>query len=155
MTTIYLSDPTTHTTSLVSTTNPLPITMSTGIAGEDLTNDVMKTFHPGIPSLAADLHAPADNTSAVVTYAAAAGVKHYLHDVFWSYDSTLTAVGTLTITDDTVAVFGPLSITQPGPGFLHFDPPIVASVANKAMVVTLTTGGATVQCALSCRHEAK
>jgi len=109
----------------------------------------------GIPSVAADNHAPADNTSAVVTYSATAGVKHYLHDVFWSYDSTLTAVGTLAITDDGTTVFGPLSITQPGPGFLHFDPPLVSTLVNKAMVVTLTTGGATVQGVLACRHEAK
>lgn len=108
-----------------------------------------------IPSVAADNHAPVDNTSAVVTYGASAGVKHYLYDVFWSYDVTLTAVGTLAITDDGATVFGPLSITQPGPGFLHFDPPIVSSVANKAMVVTLTTGGALIQGALACRHEAK
>jgi hypothetical protein len=108
-----------------------------------------------VPSLAADLHAPADNTSAVVTYAAATGKKHYLYDIFWSYDTDLTAVGTLAVTDDGTTVFGPLSITKSGPGFLHFDPPMVSSVANKALVVTLTTGGTLVQGVLSVRHESK
>ena len=109
-----------------------------------------------IPSVAADNHVPADNTSAVVTYTAVANKKHYIHDVFWSYDSTLTVVGTLKVEDVSgTVVFGPLSITSPGPGFLHFDPPIVSTAVNTAMIVTLTTGGATVQGVLSCRHENK
>ncbi len=106
-----------------------------------------------IPSVAADCHAPADNTSAVVTYAAGATTKHYLYDIFWAYDSTITVVGTLAVADAGAVVFGPLPIVQPGPGFLHFDPPIVSSAINGTMVVTLTTGGATVQGVLSCRHE--
>jgi len=109
-----------------------------------------------IPSIVADCHAPADNTSAVVTYGAGgAGVKHYLYDIFFGYDSTLTVVGTIAVTDDGATVFGPLPVTVAGVGQLHFDPPMVSSVANKAMVVTLTTGGATVQGVLSCRHEAR
>jgi hypothetical protein len=109
----------------------------------------------GLPSLATDCHAPADNTAAVVTYSAASGQKHYIHDIFWGYDSDLTAVGTLQVTDDSAVVFGPLPITASGPGFLHFNPPIVSSTANKAMVVTLSTGGTTVQGVLSCRHEVR
>jgi hypothetical protein len=109
-----------------------------------------------IPSVVGDCHAPADNTSAVVTYGAGgAGVKHYLYDIFFGYDSTLTAVGTIIVTDDGATVFGPLPVTVSGVGQLHFDPPIVSAVANKALVITLTTGGATVQGVLSCRHEAR
>jgi hypothetical protein len=123
--------------------------------GADAANAIVTVVaHDAVPSVAADCHAPADNTSAVVTYAAAT-VKHYLYDIFFGYDSPLTAVGTLTVTDDGAAVFGPLPITASGVGQLHFDPPLVSSVANKAMVVTLTTGGATVQGVLSCRHEAR
>lgn len=109
-----------------------------------------------IPSVAADNHAPADNVAAVVTYAAVAGKRHYLYDIYWSYDSDLTVVGTLEVEDVSgTVVFGPMPITQSGPGPLHFDPPIVSSAVNTAMIVTLATGGATVQGVLSCRHESK
>jgi hypothetical protein len=132
----------------------LPANSGTDIGDVDVAS-IVPIDRRAIPSVAGDLHAPADNTSAVVTYAAGATTKHYLHDVFWAYDSTLTAVGTLAISDAGTVVFGPLPITQSGPGFLHFDAPIVSSAVNGTMVVTLTTGGATVQGVLSCRHEAR
>lgn len=109
-----------------------------------------------IPSIAADNAAGADNAANVVTYAAVAAKRHYLHAVYWAYDSDLTAVGMLTVEDVSgTVVFGPLPITASGPGFLPFDPPIVSSAVNTAMIVTLATGGATVQGVLSCRHENK
>lgn len=110
----------------------------------------------GIPSIAADSVAPADNVAAVVTYAAVAGKKHYLYGIYWAYDTTLTVVGTLKVEDVAgIVVFGPLPVTAAGPGFMSFDPPIVSSAANTAMIVTLATGGATVQGVLSVRHEVK
>jgi len=109
-----------------------------------------------IPSVAADNAAAADNTANVVTYAAVAAKKHYLHALYWAYDSDLTVVGTLKVEDVSgTVVFGPLPITASGPGFLSFDPPIVSSAVNTAMLITLSTGGATVQGVLSCRHEVK
>lgn len=109
-----------------------------------------------IPSVAADNAAGADNAASVVTYAAAAAKKHYLYGIFWSYDSDLTVVGTLQVEDVSgTVVFGPLPVTASGPGFLSFDPPIVSSAVNTAMIVTLATGGAAVQGVLSCRHEVK
>lgn len=110
----------------------------------------------GLPSIAADNHAPADNTAAVVTYAAVAGQQHYLHGIYWSYDAAITAIGTVKVEDVSgTTVFGPLPIPSMGPGFFLFDPPIVSSAVNTAMIVTLATGGALVQGVLSCRHEAK
>jgi len=109
-----------------------------------------------IPSVAADNAAGADNAANIVTYAAVAARKHYLYGIFWAYDADLTAVGKITVEDVSgTVVFGPLPITAAGPGFLPFDPPIVSSAVNTAMIVTLATGGAAVQGVLSCRHEVK
>jgi hypothetical protein len=145
--TINITDLTAANTARTTATTVLPV-QAIGPSG--------LTKAQALPSVVGDCHAPADNTSAVVTYGAAgAGVKHYLYDIFFGYDSTLTVVGTVAVTDDGATVFGPLPVTVAGVGQLHFDPPIVSAVANKAMVVTLTTGGATVQGVLSCRHEAR
>ena len=108
-----------------------------------------------VPSLAADNSAPADNTAAVVTYNASSGKKHYLYGIFWSYDADPTG-GSIKVEDVSgTVVLGPLPITSAGPGFLQFDPPIVSSLANKAMIITLAAGGGTVQGVLSCRHEVR
>ena len=106
--------------------------------------------------MAADNRAPADNTSAVVTYAAVAAQKHYLYQIFYSFDATLTAVPTLKVDDVSgTTVFGPFPIASPNPGSVTFDPPLVSALVNTAMIITLTTGGALVQGVLNCRHEAK
>ena len=130
----------------VSASAPLPVTLISGALNAAAT----------VPSIAADNHAPADNTAAVVTYAAVAAKKHYIYGIYWAYDSDLTVVGTVKVEDVSgTTVFGPLPITASGPGFLPFDPPIVSSAVNTAMIVTLATGGAAVQGVLSCRHEVK
>lgn len=109
-----------------------------------------------IPSIAGDNAAPADNVAAVVTYAAVAGKKHYLYGIYWSYDTVLTVIGTIKVEDVSgTTVFGPLPIPSMGPDSYLFDLPIVSSAVNTAMIVTLATGGATVQGVLSCRHEVK
>jgi hypothetical protein len=144
---------------VVGSTHGLPQDIKTRLKdmGDGTHAQVVAATRPAVPSIAGDNHAPADNTSAVVTYASGGGqTKHYLYDIFWGYDSDLTVVGTLKVEDVSgTTVFGPLPITKSGPGFLHFDPPIVSSAVATAMIVTLTTGGAAVQGVLSCRHETK
>lgn len=55
-------------------------------------------------------HAPASNTAAVVTYAAAAGTRHAISGIAWSYDAAPTAGGLIvrngaarTVTDGVTA----------------------------------------------------
>lgn len=92
-----------------------------------------------IASAAADVHAPASNTAAVVTYAAAGvGVAHVLSGIAWSYSGTPTA-GNLKVEDGAATVLS-LDITSAGPGFIPFDPP-KKGAANSALVITLAAGG--------------
>ena len=89
--------------------------------------------------LAANGHAPAANTAAVVTLAATAARAHVLSQIIWSYDGDPTG-GSLTISIGGVALPS-FAITSGGPGFLTFWPPIKGHV-NEAIVVTLAAGGA-------------
>jgi hypothetical protein len=108
----------------------------------------------GLPALAADIHAPAANTAAVVTYAASAGKKHYLYGFTWSYSAAPTG-GNLIIEDVSGTTVFTTDISAAGPGQLIFDPPIVSSVVNTAMIITLHAGTGTVVGKLACRHEVK
>jgi multisubunit Na+/H+ antiporter MnhC subunit len=109
-----------------------------------------------IPGIAADNHAPADDTSAVVTYVAVTGKKHYLYEIHYGYDVTPTTLGTIKVEDVSgTVVWGPFPISTAGPKQATFNPPLVSALVNTAMIITLTTGGTLVQGVLNCRHEAK
>lgn len=97
---------------------------------------------------AADVHEPASNTAAVVTYAAGgAGVYHVIGGVCWSYSGVPTG-GNLKITDDGATVFS-IDIVAAGPGAIVLPRPKKNAVANKALVITLTAGGSGVTGKLS------
>ena len=88
-----------------------------------------------VDAAAANVHEPAINTAAVVTYAAGGGtVRHFISGVAWSYDGVPTA-GVLTITDGGATVFT-TDITAGGPGFQDFAP-VLRFGADSAVVVTL------------------
>ncbi len=105
-----------------------------------------------VPALAADTHAPAAATDAVVTYAAVAAKKHYLYSVVWSYSATPTG-GNLKIEDVSGTTVFTTDIAAAGPGQLLFAHPIVSSLVNTAMIVTLASGAGTVVGKLSCQHQ--
>lgn len=84
-----------------------------------------------------DVHAPAANTAAVITYAAATGTEHVIWGVAWSYDGAPTG-GNLLIQDGTDTVFS-MDITAGGPGYV---PVRRRGSTNTALVVTLAAGGA-------------
>lgn len=96
-------------------------------------------------------HAPADNTAAVITLAAASGVKHVLDKVFGGYDSYTNAEKALTIvlTVDGTAVtlthpvtVGASAQSDPTPTFdLNFNPPLQGD-ENTAITITLPAAGA-------------
>ena len=91
---------------------------------------------------AADSHAPADNTAAIVTYTGIASTSHVISGIAWSYDADPTG-GSLIITDNGAVVFT-VFITKGGPGVFVFPIPKKADVAH-ALVITLAAGGGTVQ----------
>lgn len=92
------------------------------------------------PMVAADLHAPAANTAAVVTYAADTDEKHVIHGVAWSYSGGPTN-GNLKIEDVSGTTIFTMDITAAGPGSIIFPRPIRGAAINTAMIVTLAAGG--------------
>lgn len=97
------------------------------------------TIADAVAGSTGNTHAPASNTAAVVTKAAAgAGVSNVIDGIAWSYDAAPTNGG-LTITDGGSTVFQ-VAVTAAGPGFFLFPRPL-KSAANSALVVTLAAGG--------------
>lgn len=117
-------------------------------------NPVPVTTTPGdtyVDAAAADVHEPAVNTAAVVTLAAGGGgVRHFITGVAWSYDAAPTA-GSLTITDGGATVFK-VDITNAGPGFFDWCPPMRCT-ANSAVVATLAAAGAAVSGIVSLKGK--
>jgi len=98
-------------------------------------------------------HAPADNTAAVITLAAAASVRHVVDKVFGGYDAYTNAEKAVTIalTVDGTAVtlthpvsMGVSALSDPTPTFdLDFCPPLQGDV-NTAITITLPAAGAAI-----------
>lgn len=106
----------------VSASSPLPVTSATRAAAS------------------ANVHAPASNTAAVITYAAGgAGVSHTLGGVAWSYSGVPTS-GNLKIEDGSGTTAFSVDVTAAGPGFIPFTPALKGT-ANTAMIITLAAGG--------------
>ena len=101
----------------------------------------MPASAPGRAVSTGDVHAPAANTVAVVSYAAAgAFLAHVLSGIAWSYSADPSG-GNLKVEDGAGNVVFSLDITKGGPGFIQFPQPKKGS-ANTALVVTLAAGGA-------------
>jgi hypothetical protein len=108
----------------------------------------IRRYEAGPPSVAVaagDAHAPAANTAAVVTLAAAAGQAHVLAGVVSSYDAAPTG-GTLTIADGTTTLAW--SVTAAGPAPVTFPVPLRFAVGAQ-VTVTLAAGGSGVTGKLS------
>lgn len=89
---------------------------------------------------AGNVHAPAANTAAVVTFAAVTGKRHHLVYIAWSYSATPTG-GNLKVEDASGTTVLDVDITAGGPGSLQFENPLRGEVGN-ALIVTLAAGGA-------------
>lgn len=104
----------------------------------------------GVDCKAANLHAPAANTAAIITLAAVADKRHHIAQIIYSY-SGAPAGGRLSITDGGVTVFDQ-DITSGGSlGPLQFSNPLRFAV-NSAVVITLAAGGGTVVGKLNVHH---
>ena len=95
-----------------------------------------------VAAAAADVHAPAANTAAIVTYAAVAAVKHCVSGIAWSYVGGIPTGGNLKIEDVSGTTVFTLDIDEGGPGVIVFPKPKKAAAVNTALIVTLAAGGA-------------
>lgn len=93
---------------------------------------------PPIKSTTALVDAPAINTAAVVTFAAAAGVTHCITGFAYSYEGT-TTTGNLKVRDGTDIVFN--QDVPAGSGTIVFPVPIKGTAGN-LLSVTAAAGGA-------------
>ena len=89
-----------------------------------------------------DVHVPAANVAAIVSYPATPTVYHILSGFAWSYDAAPTG-GNVIIVMNGSTVFD-LDVTVAGPGFFLFDPPKRFGVGD-AVSVTLAAGGLGIQ----------
>ena len=94
------------------------------------------------------LHVPAAATAAVVTIAAVANRKHWIHNIQWSYSADPTG-GRLTITSGGVTKFD-VDITTSGPGGFGLE--IVGGV-NEEIVITLASGAGAVVGKLNVQYS--
>lgn len=100
----------------------------------------LPTLEQSRAASSSDVHAPASNTAAVVTYAAAgAGVAHVIGGVAWSYNATPTA-GNLKIEDGAGNIVFTVDVTTSGAGGYTFPRP-KKGTANTAFIITLAAGG--------------
>lgn len=98
----------------------------------------------------ADVHVPAANTAAVVTYPAVVNGYNIISGVAWSYSDDPTG-GRLTISDGTNVILD-IDITSSGPGFINF-PIGKRSSRGAAMVIRLYAGGAGVSGKISILNQ--
>jgi hypothetical protein len=74
-------------------------------------------------------------------FAAAAGIRHIISAIIFSYSDTPTG-GRLTVEDGAAVVFD-IDITAKGAGRVPFEPPLRGTI-NTALTITLYDGGAAV-----------
>lgn len=110
-------------------------------------------FFAPVLAATADVHAPAADTAAVVTYSAASGQKHIISGIAWSYNGAPTG-GNLKIEDGSGVTVFDMDITSAGAGIIEFPFPKAGSV-NTAMIITLAAGGGTVVGTLSVLNHWK
>ena len=94
------------------------------------------------------MHVPAGNTAAVITIAAVANRKHWLHNIQWSYSADPTG-GRLTVTSGGVTKFD-VDIITGGPGGFGLE--IVGGV-NEEVVITLAAGGGVIVGKLNAQYS--
>lgn len=124
---------------------------STGRVGRQKTTYDSSSIHTphvnidSVPFAAANFHAPAANTAAVVTKAAVAGKKHVITGLIVSYTGSGTLAGGNVIIEDVsgTTVFS-LNFEAKGTFVIPFPTPMRTAAVNTAMIVTLAAGSANV-----------
>jgi hypothetical protein len=115
--------------------------MGDGTYAEVIYAEVDESNANPVAAAAGDIHEPAANTAAVVTYIAASGLKHCISGVAWSYTGGDPVGGNLKIEDVSGTKVFSVDITSQGPGVIIFPRPKRSAVSGTAMIITLAAGG--------------
>jgi hypothetical protein len=99
-----------------------------------------------------DVHAPAVNTNAVISYSGDPSQRHVISGIAWSYTGGTPVGGSLQITDGGAVVFI-VDIDKSGPGGYEFPRPKMGMATNSAMVITLAAAGAGITGKLSIENH--
>lgn len=107
-------------------------------------NEIKKDLKPDLAAMSVsvsttDVHAPASNTAAVVTYTAKVNRRHVISGFAWSYKGG-APVGNLKIEDGSGNVVFTMDVTAEGAGFISFPEP-KKGTTNRAMIITAAAGG--------------
>jgi hypothetical protein len=119
------------------------VTASFGSTGAGSEGDpyILKHRTTPVVAAAANVHAPAANTAAVVTYASAgAGVCHVISGIHCAFDVAPAAAKALTVEDGSGIVVYKTFMTAAGLAVIPFDPPFKGSAAT-ALIITLAASG--------------
>ncbi len=96
---------------------------------------------------------PSSATSAVVTYAAVAGMFHVIYQIFASLDSDPTGAVNLKVEDVSGTTVFSIDIpAAKGVYAFTFSPALQSAAQNTAMIVTLAAPSSGVSGKLNCRH---
>jgi len=110
----------------------------------DTVSQRIKTAERPVEAASGDVHEPAANTAAVVTYAAVAAMKHVITGLAWSYAGGIPTNGNLKVEDVSGTTVFSMDITEEGAGIITFPKPKKAAAINTAMIITVAAGGAAV-----------
>jgi hypothetical protein len=105
-------------------------------------NNIGDVDEAAVACAAADVHAPAANTAAVVTYAGVAALRHVITGLVWSYAGGIPVGGNLKVDDVAGTTVFTMDIDESGPGIIVFPKPKRSAAVNTAIIITLTAGGA-------------
>lgn len=134
----------------------LPSDQSVQVAGDlTVSGTALDQLHTDLTAIAAelgvqtatntstgDVHAPAVNTAAVVTYAAdGSGLVHHITGIAWSYTGGNPTGGNLKVEDGSGNVVFSMDIDVSGPAMVEF-PMGKDGTPDTAMIITLAAGGA-------------
>ena len=102
----------------------------------------LETTRRALAGFTSDVHAPAANTAAVVTYPAIPWAIHVIGGVAWGYSGGDPTGGSIKVEDGSGnVIFGPIPITAAGAGAFYFPMTKRNAAVNRALIITLAAGG--------------
>lgn len=99
------------------------------------------------------VHAPADNTEAVITITAVTGVTHEIESYGFSYDEAPASAKAFTIESPSGTVLQKWYVTAAGPGPITASGSCIRGASGQALIVRLAAGGSGIAGSVNCVHR--